>query len=206
MLSATPLVHSLVDRLWDKKLFVYPNYPRIFFLLKTLREPKKPPAFYWGYALLTRKNIDDFPILPNRIHFLFRGAQGFTVFFDSIKRKNGFAWNGWTVVPGYFERCPETGVCGLSLARCNECGKVFFHAVMNRNKGTLTAAPPLPRDDNEDDEDKERETPKEIFLAATKDASDGMTIWNMFSILPENMGAWDKGVTYEKLSPVGTVC
>ena len=41
-------------RLWTgygtKSLFVYPNYPRIFFLLKTLREPKKPPAFYWGYA------------------------------------------------------------------------------------------------------------------------------------------------------------
>lgn len=175
VLSATPLVHSLVDRLWDKKLIRLSELSANLFPAENSERAEEATRVLLGLCALTRKNIDDFPILPNRIHFLFRGAQGFTVFFDSIKRKNGFAWNGWTVVPGYFERCPETGVCGLSLARCNECGKVFFHAVMNRNKGTLTAAPPLPRDDNEDDEDKERETPKEIFLAATKDASDGMT-------------------------------
>ena len=69
VLSATPLVHSLVDRLWDKSIRLSELSANLF-LLKALS--RRATRVLLGLCALTRKNIDDFPITePDS--FLFRG-------------------------------------------------------------------------------------------------------------------------------------
>jgi ATP-dependent helicase YprA (DUF1998 family) len=89
-----------------------------------------------------RESASGQPLLGNRIHFLVRSSQGFTVFFDDKKRKAGVAWgkSGFTLVPGHHDRCPETGTTGLTLARCRQCGCVYF--IGNETGGMLGPVPP----------------------------------------------------------------
>lgn len=167
-LAEASLVHTLIDKLWDVKRIRLAELAHTLF--GGVGSAEDATRVLLGLCASARENTGAVPLLANRVHFLFRGAQGFTVFFDAVKRANSFAWNGWTVVPGHLECCPETDVYGLSLARCSECGEVFFHAVQDKDKGTLTAAPPLLRDE---EDDSERETPKEIFLAVPKETAGG---------------------------------
>lgn len=169
-LGEAQLVHTLVDMLWDKKRIRLAELSGELLPNTSLERAEEATRILLELCAAAREKEGGQPLLPNRIHFLFRGAHGFTVFFDSTKRKNSFMWNGWTVVPGHQERCPETGIYGLSLVRCSECGEVFFHAVKDSEKGMLTAAPPLPRDDDEE-ADTERETLAEIFLNIPKETA-----------------------------------
>ncbi|HRR32934.1 MAG TPA: DEAD/DEAH box helicase [Kiritimatiellia bacterium] len=171
-LGETQLVHTLVDMLWEKKRIRLAGLSGKLFPDASLERAEEATRILLELCAAAREKEGDQPLLPNRIHFLFRGAQGFTVFFDSTKRKNSFMWNGWTVVPGHLERCPETETYGLSLVRCSECGEVFFHAVKDSEKGMLMAAPPLPRDEDAE-EDTKRETPTEIFLNVPKVTANG---------------------------------
>ncbi|NLX27014.1 MAG: hypothetical protein GXY61_13830, partial [Lentisphaerae bacterium] len=197
-LGKTQLVHTLVDRLWEAKRVRLADLSAGLLPNASSEKAEEAIRVLLGLCASARADASDLPLLPNRIHFLFRGAQGFTVFFDTVKRRNSFAWGGWTVMPGHLERCPETERYGLSLARCSECGEVFFHAVLDKDKGTLTAAPPLPRDS---EEDEERETPKEIFLAIPKETSDGQSCMEYVfdPTTGRRVGAGSGGVTLREV-------
>lgn len=171
-LGEAQLVHTLVDMLWDKKRIRLAELSGKLLPAESLERAEEATRILLEMCAAAREKEGDQPLLPNRIHFLFRGPQGFTVFFDSKKRKNSFMWNDWTVVPGHLERCPETRTYGLSLVRCSECGEVFFHAVRNSEKGTLMAAPPLPRDEGVE-EDTKSEIPMEIFLNVPEVTANG---------------------------------
>lgn len=89
-----------------------------------------------------RASARDFPVLPNRVHFLVRSVQGVTVFFDQHRRKRGIPWadTQFTLLAEHRDRCAETGKFGLSLARCQQCGEVYFQGA--EKNGLLRAIAP----------------------------------------------------------------
>lgn len=95
-----------------------------------------------SYGAMARKSPSSYPLLPNRIHFLNRSAEGALVYFDT---KN--ASDSKRIVDGHFwvdsmfseHKSTSKPSAPLSLARCTESGIHFFAAV-NQN-GCLSPLP-----------------------------------------------------------------
>lgn len=140
-LGESPLVHRLESILWERRRL------SLGALSEALWSEKNDATEEATRRLLqlcasARASARDYPLIPNRVHFLVRSVQGITVFFDGQARKRGIPWSqrALTLLPEHRDRCAETGAYGLSLARCQQCGEVFFQGA--ESEGRLRAIAP----------------------------------------------------------------
>lgn len=140
-LGESPLVHRLEAILWERRRL------SLGALSEALWSGKNEATEEATRRLLqlcasARTTARDYPLLPNRVHFLVRSVQGVTVFFDGRKRERGMPWaqRDFTLLPEHRDRCADTGAYGLSLARCQQCGEVFFQGA--ESEGRLRAIAP----------------------------------------------------------------
>lgn len=142
-LGASPLIHELERVLWTKKSNSLPLRALAQELFGGIgKTESEATRRLLQLCAAARESSTGQPLIGNRIHFLIRASQGFTVFLDDKKRKAGVTWGktGFTLVSGHHDRCSETGVVGLTLARCKQCGSVYF--IGNENNGKLGPVPP----------------------------------------------------------------
>lgn len=134
-LGESPRVHRLEAVLWDRRRL---SLGTLAELLWDRRGPEAEEATRRLLQLCAsaRSSARDYPLLPNRVHFLVRSVQGVTVFFDRRHRSRGIPWaeRAFTLLPEHRDCCAETGVFGLSLARCQQCGEVLFQGAETQGR------------------------------------------------------------------------
>lgn len=140
-LGESPLAHRLEATLWERRRLPLGSLAEIVWGERN-SETEEATRRLLQLGASARLSARDYPLLPNRVHFLVRSVQGVTVFFDGRKRQRGIPWaeRAFTLLPEHRDRCAETGVYGLSLARCQQCGEVFFQGA--DNEGRLRAIAP----------------------------------------------------------------
>jgi DEAD/DEAH box helicase domain-containing protein len=134
-LSESPLIHRLESVLWERRRLSLGALAEALWSHRSA-ETEEATRRLLQLGASARYSARDYPLLPNRVHFLVRSVQGVTVFFDSAKRQRGIPWTerGFTLLPEHKDRCAETGAYGLSLARCQQCGEVFFQGAESDGK------------------------------------------------------------------------
>lgn len=137
VVEQSPIVHKIEELLWTKK-----RVP-LFSLSEALFGDTHPDTLEATRRLLflsaaARGRVDEYPSVPNRIHFLVHAPEGITCFFDANQRKSGQQWETslgtFTLLPGAIERCPETKQYGLGLYRCANCGEFHWAGVIDGNR------------------------------------------------------------------------
>ena len=140
-LAESPVVHQLEAVLWQRRRL---SLGELSELLWGERDEQSAEATRRILQLCAsaRSTARDYPLIPNRVHFLVRSVQGVTAFFDATKRERGIPWTGksMTLLPEHRDRCPQTQTYGLSLARCRQCGEVYFQGA--EHQGRLRAVAP----------------------------------------------------------------
>lgn len=89
------------------------------------------------FGAMARSSPTAYPLLPNRIHFLVRSAEGVLAFFDTKQApaKEMIVEERFWVSSMFTEgRYNKKGSRPLSLARCQESGHYFFAAVNHNNQ------------------------------------------------------------------------
>ena len=140
-LGESPLVHRLETVLWERRRLSLGALAEAIWSRRS-EVTEEATRRLLQLCASARISARDYPLLPNRVHFLVRSVQGVTVFFDARKRERGIPWaeRAFTLLPEHRDRCAETGVFGLSLARCQQCGEVFFQGA--ESEGRLRAIAP----------------------------------------------------------------
>jgi hypothetical protein len=140
-LRHSPLVHELERVLWDRRCLP------LSVLGGELWGEGSDAASRATMVLLqltasAKDDIDHFPLIPHRVHFLGRAPEGISLCLNdgcdgiSDRKIKGFG----VVAGGILDVCPTCGSSSLPLARCDNCGEWGFVAVLDSNGAGLRPA------------------------------------------------------------------
>ncbi|MBI3303574.1 MAG: DEAD/DEAH box helicase [Deltaproteobacteria bacterium] len=133
-LAASPLIHRLEDRLWERKRLPLRE------LAVTLWDESSDETIQATILLLqlaasARCQPTDYPLVPHRIHLMARPSDGLVVCLDDncSGDPNRRLIPLGTVSAGVQDSCPACGSAVLSLFRCTNCGEWMLAGVEDGN-------------------------------------------------------------------------
>ncbi len=143
-LGRSPLLHRLEAILWERKQLSL--HDLVQDLWGTFNEDARHATMLLlQMAAAARRNISDYPLLPNRIHLLARPTDGLVVCLNS--ECNGPDYLKLTglgcIAEGLHDRCAYCQNATLSLYRCANCGK-WVVAGMKDKDNTSMGLKPVP--------------------------------------------------------------
>jgi DEAD/DEAH box helicase domain-containing protein len=143
-LSASPWVHALEDTLWQEKRLSLPH------LAETIWGDRSDRALQATVVLLqltasARQQVEDYPLVPHRIHLMVRPNDGLTVCLNAdCTGPASLQLEGLgTVTAGSVDQCPYCESAVLALSRCSNCGQWHLAAEEDPTGSTLQPASPM---------------------------------------------------------------
>lgn len=141
-LPASPAFNKALDLLYKKQRLTLTELSDTLFG-NTREDSIEATRRLLTLGAMARKSAGSYPLLPNRIHFLNRSAEGVLAYFDTVNApdERRIVENRFWITSMFAEDRPKQRKTSfpLSLARCEESGLHFFTAV-NRN-GFLSPLP-----------------------------------------------------------------
>ena len=123
-LSASPLVHRLEEFLWERGRMPLNELAERLWGSHDA-DAKRATGTLLQLTSSARREVDDYPLVPHRIHLMARANDGLSSCLDSqcIGPQDLKLKGLGTVHTGFSDQCPECGGVVLPLYHCTNCGE-----------------------------------------------------------------------------------
>ena len=142
-LSASPLVHRLEEFLWERGRMPLNELAERLWGSHDA-DAKRATGTLLQLTSSARREVDDYPLVPHRIHLMARANDGLSSCLDSqcIGPQDLKLKGLGTVHTGFSDQCPECGGVVLPLYRCTKLWRVGFSRRADRRHFTACSTNP----------------------------------------------------------------
>lgn len=139
-LGRSPLLHRLEAILWQEKRLSLSNLAQEMWGTAN-EDALRATMHLLQMGAVARLNVNDYPLVPTRIHLLARPTDGLVVCLNkecSGPERLKLSGLG-CIAEGLHDHCMYCQSATLSLYRCANCGKWVIAGVQNRSNTAVTA-------------------------------------------------------------------
>ena len=133
-LRHAPLVHQLEELLYqDPRVELKELARRLFATAGNEDDAVKATTLILKMAAAARLALEDYPLVPHRIHLLARPSEGMVVCLNAgcgDETSRPLPYLG-PVLAGQSDHCPDCEMATLALVRCQVCGEAMLAGVVD---------------------------------------------------------------------------
>ncbi|HEU5413374.1 MAG TPA: DEAD/DEAH box helicase [Candidatus Angelobacter sp.] len=141
LLERAPIIHQLEALVWEKRGASLTKLKELSALLwpsENGADATKATAKLLQLGARARRQVDELPLLPHRLHILFRAPSTVTACANpACSAKGPRLPGGGELVSEPYDRCSSCESATLTLARCENCGEWLLAGVRRLTSNTL---------------------------------------------------------------------